>query len=260
MKAAIVALTRGYPKNRSLYDNLLKRNEYIYQNINSLRSSPLDLILFHEGNISIDDQNYINSHSSQNIKFKDVSKYFVIPDLKLEGEKKFSLGYRLMCRFNMYHIWEEVKEYSHILRVDEDIEILKFDPYVFELMNKKNITYMTGRFTKDIHRLTNSTLPEFIIKNTDMNVHKIYNHKNPYTNVFATSVNFWRSKEVNQLLKKISLSDQQLINRWGDHTVHGLMLNHMRKKIYLFTKLEYKHISHSSLIIKNNIIRNYTIS
>ncbi len=260
MKAAIVALTRGYPKNRSLYDSLLKRNEYIYQNINSLRSSPLDLILFHEGNISTDDQNYINSHSSQNIKFKDVSKYFVIPDLKLEGEKKFSLGYRLMCRFNMYHIWDEVKEYSHILRVDEDIEILKFDPYVFELMNRKNITYMTGRFTKDIHRLTNSTLPEFIIKNTDMNIHKIYNHKNPYTNVFATSVNFWRSKEVNQLLKRISLSDQQLINRWGDHTVHGLMLNHMRKKIYLFKKLEYKHISHSSLIIKNNLIRNYTIN
>ena len=37
----------------------------------------------------------------------------------------------------MYHIWDEVKEYSHILRVDEDIEILKFDPYVFELMNRK---------------------------------------------------------------------------------------------------------------------------
>ena len=52
----------------------------------------MDLILFHEGNISTDDQNYINSHSSQNIKFKDVSKYFVIPDLKLEGEKNLVWG------------------------------------------------------------------------------------------------------------------------------------------------------------------------
>ena len=44
-------------------------------------------------------------------------------------------------------------------------------------MKKKEITYMTGRFTKDIHRLTNSTLPEFLIKNTKMNVKKVYNHK-----------------------------------------------------------------------------------
>ena len=260
MKAAIVALTRGYPDNKSSYDNLLNRNQCIYENINNLRPSPLDMILFHEGNISIDDQNYINSYSAQEIKFIDVSKYFVNPGLKLEGEKKFNLGYRQMCRFNMYHIWDEVKDYSHILRVDEDIEILKFDPYVFEFMDKRNITYMTGRFTKDIHRLTNRTLPEFIINNTDMNINKVYNHKNPYTNVFATSVNFWRSEEVSQILKNISLADQQLINRWGDHTVHGIMLNHMRKKINLFTKLEYKHISHSNLIIQNNLIRNYTIN
>ena len=260
MKAAIVALTRGYPKNRSLYDKLIKRNEYIYKNINSLRSSPLDLILFHEGNISTDDQNYINSHSSQNIKFKDVSKYFVISDLKLEGEKKFSLGYRLMCRFNMYHIWDEVKEYSHILRVDEDIEILNIDPNAFEYMKANEIHYMTGRFTKETHKLTNKTLPNYLIENTDMNVEKIYNHKNPYTNLYASSVAFWRTSETYSILKKIALTDSQIINRWGDHTVQGLLLNHAGEKIYLFPKLEYKHISHSNLIIKNNFIRNITVN
>ena len=260
MKAAIVALTRGYPKNRSLYDKLIKRNEYIYKNINSLRSSPLDLILFHEGNISTDDQNYINSHSSQNIKFKDVSKYFVISDLKLEGEKKFSLGYRLMCRFNMYHIWDEVKEYSHILGVDEDIEILNIDPNAFEYMKANEIHYMTGRFTKETHKLTNKTLPNYLIENTDMNVEKIYNHKNPYTNLYASSVAFWRTPETYSILKKIALTDSQIINRWGDHTVQGLLLNHAGEKIYLFPKLEYKHISHSNLIIKNNFIRNITVN
>ena len=73
-----------------------------------------------------------------------LKKYFVIPDLKLEGEKKFSLGYRLMCRFNMYHIWDEVKEYSHILRVDEDIEILKFD--IHHLLVKCGLTNRIAYF------------------------------------------------------------------------------------------------------------------
>ena len=37
----------------------------------------------------------------------------------------------------MYHIWDEVSEYDYILRVDEDIEINDFDPFVFEKMKEK---------------------------------------------------------------------------------------------------------------------------
>lgn len=260
MKAAIVALTRGYPGNKKLYEKLIKRNQSIYNKINKLRRISADLILFHEGNISEEDQLYIKSFYPEEISFVDASRYFQKNNLTLAGEEKFNLGYRQMCRFNMFHIWDEIKDYSYILRVDEDIEILKINPYFFEYMEKNNITYMTGRFTKDIHRLTNETLPYFLIKNTQMNVKKIYNHKNPYTNLYATSVDFWRENTNHLLLEKIALSDDQLINRWGDHTVHGLILNHNNEKIKLFPKLEYKHISHSDLIIKNNLIRNLTIN
>ena len=55
----------------------------------------------------------------------------------------------------------KVAKYSHILRIDEDIEISKFNPYVFEEMEEMEKIYLTGRFTKDIHRLTNNTLPKF---------------------------------------------------------------------------------------------------
>ena len=44
-----------------------------------------------------------------------------------------------MCRFHMFHIWNEVNNYDYILRVDEDIEISDFDPYIFELMNLKKL-------------------------------------------------------------------------------------------------------------------------
>ena len=260
MKAAIVALTRGYPDNRLLYQKVIKRNKSIFDNINKKRKVPADIILFHEGNISFEDQNYIQSFSPELINFVDVKKYFVKNNLELKGEERFPIGYRQMCRFNMFHIWDEVRDYSHILRVDEDIEIMNIDPYAFEYMEKRNISYMTGRFTKDIHRLTNKTLPYYLIENTNMNVKKIYNHKNPYTNLFATSVDFWLDESNYSILEKIALSDDQLINRWGDHTVHGIILNHNHERIKLFPKLEYKHISHSDLVIKNNFIRNLTIN
>ncbi len=259
MKIAIVALTRGYPEDKSLYESLIKRNNSIFEHINKNRKVPADVILFHEGNISASDQDYINKHLPDEIKFVNVSKYFTSSTLELDGEDKFNLGYRQMCRFNMYHIWNEVSEYDYILRVDEDIKISSFDPYAFEYMESKNIKYMTGRFTKDIHRATNRTLPRYLLDNTDLDVKNIYNHKNPYTNLYATKVNFWKKEDVAQLLKQIALSDEQIIYRWGDHTVQGLMLNYKNEKIKLFPKLEYEHISHDFKII-NNFFRNITIN
>tara|TARA_Y100000591_G_scaffold325399_1_gene346297 strand:- start:190 stop:1077 length:888 start_codon:yes stop_codon:yes gene_type:complete len=259
LNIAIVALTRGYPDNISKYNSLILRNNSIYENINQHRENPADIILFHEGNISESDQSYVSKNSNSKIIFKNVSKYFNNIDLTLKGEEKFSLGYRQMCRFNMFHIWNEVSEYDYVLRVDEDIEINKFNPMVFEYMELKKINYMTGRFTKDTHRLTNETLPFFLKKETKLNVEKVYNHRNPYTNLYASSVKFWKQSDVQTILKKIALSDEQIRNRWGDHTVQGIILNHKNEKIKLFKKLEYNHDSHN-LIIKNNILKNLTIN
>ena len=70
--------------------------------LEELRDNIIDVIIFHEGNISSDDQDYIKSHSYENIKFKNVSQYFINNnDLELAGENKFNLGYRQMCRFNI---------------------------------------------------------------------------------------------------------------------------------------------------------------
>ena len=260
IKIAIVGLVRGYPQNKKLYESLIIRNNSIYKNIVNLRDNIIDVIIFHEGNISSDDQDYIKSHSYENIKFKNVSQYFINNnDLELLEKNKFNLGYRQMCRFNMYHIWEEVKEYDYILRVDEDVEITKFDPYVFEYMESKNIKYMTGRFSKEIHKLSNETLVPFLKEFTNLNIKKTYDHKFPYTNLYSTSVKFWRSEENIHLLKKIALSDEQIVYRWGDIPVLGNLLNHNNEKIFLFPKLEYKHVSHD-LIIKNNYLRNLTVN
>ena len=259
MKIAIVALTRGYPDDRSLYDELIKRNYSIYEKINKHRENSPDLLLFHEGNILQDDQDYINSRYPEEIKFVDVSEYFTKHNFKVEEKEKFSSGYRNMCKFNMFHIWDEVSKYDYILRIDEDTEILDFDPFLFEKMKNKNINFVTGRFSKEIHRLTNRTLPNFLAENTDIDVKKNYNHKFPYTNLYATKVSFWMKPEVKNLLKIIALSDKQAINRWGDIPVLGIILNHKKQKIILFPRLTYKHISHD-LNIKNSFMRNITVN
>lgn len=260
MKNAIVALTRGYPQDKNLYTNLIKRNISIYKHINSKREISCDIILFHEGNISSSDQTYIKNESPEEIKFVDVSKYLPIKHLNYIDIEKFNLGYRFMCRFNMFHIWKEVKEYDYILRIDEDIKIQKFNSNLFEDMYKSNTIFTTGRFAKELHKYTNQTLPTFISKNTKLDINKIYNHKFPYTNVFATKVSFWLEKDIQELLSTIAMSDEQLIYRWGDLPVLGGVLNSKNIKIKLFKKSRYVHISHDNLVIVNNFIRNLTIN
>ena len=49
------------------------------------------------------------------------------------------------------------------------------------------------------------------------------------------------------------MSDEQIVNRWGDIFVLGGMLNYKNIKIKLFPKLEYVHISHN-LKIKNSFL------
>lgn len=259
MKNVIFALTRGYPHDLSKYENLIKRNFSIYENIINKQETPIDMLLFHEGNISINDQEYINSKNEHKIIFKDVSKYFQKVDLKFADTEKFNLGYRLMCKFNMYHLWNEISEYDYALRVDEDINIATFDPFVFEYMKKNKVDFLVGRYSKEIHKVTNNTLPNFLIKNTTLDVSKVYNHRFPYTNLYATSVKFWLDAEVQNLLKMIATSNEQIIYRWGDIPVLGVILNHKNIDIKLFHKLEYNHISHN-FKIKNNALRNLIIN
>ena len=191
LKIAAVGLVRGYPENKRLYIPLIERNNSIFNNINKFRDNKIDVILFHEGNISKSDEDYIQSQSREDLKFVNVSKYFQTSLLKLNEGDRFSLGYRQMCRFNMFHIWNEVANYDYILRVDEDVEITKFNPNIFEYMELKNIIFLTGRFSKEIHQRTNSTLPMYLEDNTELDVDKIYNHKFPYTNLYASRVAFW---------------------------------------------------------------------
>ena len=92
---AIIGLTRGYPNNKSEYANLLLRNSKIYEIINSKIINPYKLILFHEGNISLSDQEYIQKNSPEILQFIDLSNLF--------NKYKDIDGYKIMCKFQIYY-------------------------------------------------------------------------------------------------------------------------------------------------------------
>lgn len=252
MNCAIVALVRGYKSNHE-YEQLITRNIAINETINTRIKNKFPLILFHEGNISSKQQQYVIERSKANIKFIDVSKEFIFEKSILSKAidlNRFNVGYRLMCRFNFYSIWNYVSEYEYIIRIDEDVIIKKFDIKNLESINNKNI-FSTISLSKESHVPTNETLPFELMKIFQTNTPDFYNHRFPYTNFYISRVDFWLRKDVNQNLKKL-LSDYQIIYRWGDLPILGSFLNFYEKEIKILNNSKYYHSSHNSIISSKN--------
>ena len=57
MKIVIAALVRGYDRKQD-YNILIKRNNNIFRKITSKSENKIDQILFHEGNISKEDESF----------------------------------------------------------------------------------------------------------------------------------------------------------------------------------------------------------
>ena len=225
MNGAIVGLVRGYLGNLENYNDLIQRNISIDETFNKKSNYPL--ILFHEDNFIKSDRDYVQENSPSKIEFINVSNLFKLKDESLlnsiQDLDRFNIGYRLMCRFNSLFIWDFVKDFDYILRVDEDIVIKNIDNSFFETMKSSNIVFKTGSFVSETHTYTNKTLPGAISKKTGLNEQKFYNHKFPYTNVYASKVDFWLQDELNKNLKSIVKSNDQIINRWGDLPILGFL-------------------------------------
>jgi hypothetical protein len=109
-QGAIVCLARGYRDSRG-YDQLIARNRSIFETINRRRSHQYPLIIWHEGNISSEHQRYILAEeANRDVRFVDISLVFRAPDWVAGGlPEHWRVGYRLMCRFHSYNVWQTVK-------------------------------------------------------------------------------------------------------------------------------------------------------
>lgn len=228
---AIVALTRGY-SDLNKYRELITRNVSIWNTINQDLKYPL--VLFHEGNITEEQQKYITEKSmGQTLIFKDISSVW-------------TGGYEGMCKFMIYDIWEQCAEYDYVMRIDEDCVIQKiiYDP--FAQIENSRLPYMTSVFWAESHSETNANLPQLIQELTGADPKEFYNDKFPYTNVSVVDIKFIRGLSE---LKVIAESPLQRKFRFGDLPVIGSLLNiYAKGRVGTLSGLAYYHASHNASI------------
>ncbi len=219
MKKAIVVLTKGY-LNNDHYHSLIERNKSIDKN---LIDRSIDIIIFHEGNITENQQRHIIKESPDklNIIFKTFLFNLEKNKIKLEEEKDFKHGYRHMCHFWFCDFIKECVEYDKIIRIDEDVKIMTNIDYCFEQLNK--YLFLGAKIIGDCDSVTiglNDFSLDFFRKN-NKNVEK-RGVSGIYTNFSGFSLDKIGS---NELLKKYqkAVSDSDMIykKRWGDLPLWG---------------------------------------
>ncbi len=248
---AIFGLVRGYKGNLEKYSNLIVRNNAIYLHITSKLKHPYCMLLFHESDLFEKDKKYIRDNYKGDIKFISVDDLF----------KKFNKltaddGYKIMCKFNMYYLWDHIFNYDYIIRIDEDIELMSYDIKTVDNMYKYNIDFSYSKLSFESHIPTNQTLPYFIKDRLNLKSKKFYNHLFPYTNFYVSNTSFWKNDAIQKLLKEVADSNEQFKNRWGDLSVLGCVLNLFESKTQRLNDIKYKHVSHKA-IIKNKFYLNF---
>lgn len=265
MKCAIVLLTRGY-SSYDQYFKLIQRNNHIYENFNKNLKQQYPLLIFHEGNISTDQQKFIfESSGNKDVRFIDVGSVFKWPqycDIRsMKDQYNFGPQYRLMCAFNSFYIWNYVKEFDYIFRIDEDVLIsnLDYDPFVY--MNENNLNYLVSRYCYESHTLTNETIPKFVESIIPNNwTSKDYDQSElwvPYTNLYVAKTSLFNRKDVNEFLSKLIQNPDFFYNRWGDHVVSGIVLKAFceKDKIHLMDNFSFYHGSHDCLTVNGKAVR-----
>jgi hypothetical protein len=252
---AIVCLTRGYA-DISGYIPLIKRNRSIYEVINRNRKRHYPLIIWHEGNISKEDQLHVlDQECNDDVRFVNISRVFRLPRAIKEQDlaERWRVGYRLMCRFNFYYIWKYTKTFKYVMRLDEDCVLLSSEGDPFEMLSKSHGDFAAPLFTEESHELTNQTLPVFVKNFAAVHDSKIanpYNQIFPYTNCYVTRTAFWLQPEVQQFLDAVRKDPDSIRLRWGDLPVLGVALNMFAApdKVHRLSEVCYWHGSHNQTV------------
>ena len=253
MKSCIAVLTRGYD-DISNYSSLIKRNEHISQNLDD---KTIDILIFHEGNITTEQQKYILEQTpTLNMNFVNISDNAFKPEksnILFEAAPDFNLGYRHMCSFWFVDFWHYVKDYDFLLRIDEDCFINFNINNIFSQLHSYSI--VSGKNQKDwafvTDGLNNFTL-NFIQNNSNNYRFKQYEPKlpyGPYTNVVGMNLNkLSENKTLQKYIRMIDNSQMIYKRRWGDLPLWGEAIHYIlgNDEYLIDTKIKYIHGSHAN--------------
>lgn len=269
MKNAIVVLTRGY-ENENFYKSLIVRNKNIKKHIIDSVSYEFDFIIFHEGNISQKQQDFIKSFTPEipisfiNVK-SGIPKLFGTPIKTLNVDlcpptslsNSFPLGYKHMCHFWSVDFLDLLKNYKYVIRIDEDCIVEEFDKNIINEIENNKILFASPMFQGQDEPM--------VIKGLDIFRKKYCSEKGidivtpfekikcPYTNFMIIDVeNIINNKIIMEFISEIDKCGCIYSNRWGDLPIWGVILDTFLKKDEYkeFKNIKYYHGSHNIIVNK----------
>jgi hypothetical protein len=257
-KICVALLTRGY-SNIENYGSLIKRNLHIFNNLND---KSIDILVFHEGNILENHQNYIKSKTPflklifiniLNFAFKK-EKNNILFDKDTEY---FDLNYRHMCSFWFIDFFNFVNDYDKIIRIDEDCYIDSNVDTIFKHLD--SYLFVCGTICEDLEYVTkglNDFSLDFIKKKETNYNFKKFDSKcpsGPYTNLFAINLKKIKNyKMFFEFVKHVENSNLIYIRRWGDLPLWGEVINYIfgENELHVDKSIKYFHQSHNTYVNK----------
>jgi hypothetical protein len=255
MSCCIAGLTRGY-EDISKYSQLINRNISIEKHLNNKN---IDILIFHEGNITDSQQTYIKQKTpSLKIIFINIlsgafkeskSKILFSPETK-----SFNLGYRHMCDFWFVSFWSFVQNYDYLLRIDEDCVMNTNIDIIFYNLQEYGI--ICAKYDTDEVFVTRG-LNEFTLNFINTNPNYEFKHKKkkisggPYTNLFGISLDKLRNNEMLQkYIQEIDNSNMIYERRWGDLPLWGEVICYIigYPMLFIDNTIQYFHGSHNLAI------------
>jgi hypothetical protein len=231
----------------------------------------IDIIIFHEGNITPEHQSHISSATPEMpIKFVDVkraSPYTAFDDSRVKvnndlcpptpQSQAFPIGYKHMCHFWAIDFLEYLRDYKYVVRVDEDCFIENFDSNILKDMESNEIHFISPYFQEQddwyvimgLERLWES----FIKKNGITPLKTFEEIRCPYTNFMIVDIeNIRKNTLIKNMLNEVDKCHGIYSNRWGDLPIWGMILSTLvDSKHYLESKnISYFHGSHNKTINK----------
>lgn len=243
---AVVALTRGY-NELSKYDHIIKRNKCLEKYFNK----NISYIICHEGNISQEHQQYIQTKTLIPLIFIDVLQSFLNENIDFyPPTKKFKMGYRNMCNFWFCDFWKYLEHYDKIIRIDEDCFYNSDYSQLFSILDEKVAVY--GEWTKDDAVYTKG-IQNFTKKFMMQHNIKPKNHGvgGPYTNVIGLNLkNMRENKLLIEYIEAVKKTNNIYIYRWGDLPLWGEALNYcfLNTEHRMLKNIKYYHGSHKKKV------------
>lgn len=271
-KIAVAVLTKGYQNVRD-YQMLIDRNNSIFDKMVNGSKYDFDIIIFHEGNITVEHQQYISSQSKLPLIFRDVKESgnrSAFDDTKNKVNLElcpptnlsswFSLGYKHMCHFWSIDFFKYLEDYTYVIRADEDVILNTFNDSILENIITNDVKFATplvcyynGKLDDPDVMIGMQELTENFCKDNNikpkMEFEKIMG---AYTNFMIVNLDYFKTnKLIQSFLNRIENSHGIYSNRWGDASIWGIIIYWLiDEQFSILDGVEYYHASHDRYVNK----------